>query len=90
MYWIIQIIRDTWLLLSEVLIAIRTWKTIEEGYSLLRDLDIREVMFDDQFIGLGRTVFTGGIFDSRRTLHWDWYGALEALLSPLCKTIFSL
>lgn len=43
----------------------------------------------DQLIGLGRTVFTGGLFDSTRTLHWDWYKALVALPSPLCK-IFSL
>lgn len=48
-----------------------------------------EVMFYDQFTGLGRTVFTGGISDSTRTLHWEWYRASGALLSPLCKT-FSL
>lgn len=31
-----------------------------------------EVVCYDQLIGLGRTVFIGGIFDSTRILHWDW------------------
>ena len=41
MDWLMWAIRDSWLSPAEVPVTIRNWKTVEEGYSYLRDLGLR-------------------------------------------------
>lgn len=58
MDWLIRAIRNIWLAPFKDLISISSWRNMEEGEGLQKELSKKKATHEDQFTEPDRTVFT--------------------------------